>query len=134
MTFTIFAFALAAGTPTAVGQTPVQMMGEPELAAASLSQGKNGEAIRVLEAELSASPDDPALLINLGIAHAHRGNDAKARALFKAAMTSEQAIDLETADGTMTDSRRLARKALAMLERGELGMVARPAEQLTLRN
>ena len=92
---------------------------ESELAARSLAQGNEGAAIIVLEEKREAAPHDPALLINLGIAYAHRGDDAKARALFEAALVSPKQLDLETADGNLTDSRRLARKALAMLERGE---------------
>jgi hypothetical protein len=40
---------------------------------------------------------------------------------------------LETADGTSTDSRRLARKALKMLERGEFRVAPAHGEQLTYR-
>jgi hypothetical protein len=40
-------------------------------------------------------------------------------------------VELDTADGSATDSRRLARKALKMLERGEFRS---RSEQLTYRN
>ena len=89
------------------------------LAAEPLARGEQVEAIAILERQLADDPNDPALLINLGIAQAQRGNDAAARNRFEAAMTSPEAIDLETANGSLIGSRQLARLALAMLDRGE---------------
>lgn len=89
------------------------------LASASLANGEVAKAIQMLEAELKEYPNDPALLINLGIAHAQTGNEAGARDLFVAAMASREVIELDTANGRTTDSRKLARLAIAMLERGE---------------
>ena len=101
------------------------------LASASLADGEAVKAIGMLEAQLKQSPGDPALLINLGIAHAQTGNEAEAREQFDAALASRDVIELDTADGRTTNSRRLARQAIAMLERGEF----RPAaDQLTLRD
>ena len=129
------AVAIAVSSPGVIAPAQTQLAAEPDakLAVASLARGREEEAIRELESELAFDPDDPALLINLGIAHAHRGDESKARELFKAAMASDDVIELESADGSSTDSRRLARKALAMLERGEFRPVARSAETLTLR-
>ncbi|WP_172970270.1 tetratricopeptide repeat protein [Erythrobacter sp. THAF29] len=112
------------------------MLAEPEakLASAALASGRDTAAIRTLERELDLRPDDPAVLINLGIAYAHRGDDQKARALFKAAMASDDKADLETADGSTTDSRKLARKALSMLDRGAFRPISVPKETLTLRD
>ena len=73
-------------------------------------------------------------LINLGIAYAQRGDDAKARAAFEAALTCHEVVDLDTADGSTTDSRRLARRAIRMLERGEFRPATLRTEQLTYRN
>ena len=67
--------------------------------------------------ELAAN--DPARLINHGIALARTGNYDAARAEFEAAAGARNSIELETADGEWVDSRRLARKALAMLDKGE---------------
>ena len=101
------------------------------LASASLADGEAVKAIGMLEAQLKQSPGDPALLINLGIAHAQTGNEAEAREQFDAALASRDVIELDTADGRTTNSRRLARQAIAVLERGEF----RPAaDQLTLRD
>ena len=76
-------------------------------------------AIAALEEQLAAPPDDPALLINLRIAHAQSGEPDLARTMFERALVSPDPIGLETADGGVIDSRRLARKAMRMLERGE---------------
>ncbi|QUL38060.1 tetratricopeptide repeat protein [Erythrobacter sp. JK5] len=107
-------FAAIAAFPAAA-----QVQEGTELAAGNLARGETTSAIASLEIQREASPDDPALLINLGIAYAHMGKDQMARAMFDAALKSDQPIELETADGKATDSRRLARKAMAMLERGE---------------
>ena len=89
------------------------------LASNQLADGRTTNAISALEGRVAASPNDPALLINLGIAHAQKGQDDKARALFERALVSPNPVELETADGAATDSRRLARKAIRMLDRGE---------------
>lgn len=98
------------------------------LASDHLAEGRSTNAITVLEERLAAAPNDPALLINLGIAHAQKSRDEQARALFERALVSPDAVDLETADGKAIDSRRLARKAIRMLERGEF------APQLSVRD
>ena len=75
-----------------------------------------------------------AVLINLGIAYAQGGDEAKARAAFEQALACHEVVELDTADGSATDSRRLARKAIRMLERGEFRSVAPRSEQLTYRD
>ena len=111
----------AAGALAVIATSPAAAQAQPdaELSAAKIARGETTTAIASLEIERQASPDDPALLINLGIAYAHIGKEEKAREMFDAALKSDQQIELETADGNATDSRRLARKAMAMLERGE---------------
>lgn len=84
-----------------------------------LAKGRALTAIAALEKHVEKAPEDPGLLINLGIAHAQAGNTLTARTMFERALTSPEPIELETADGDITDSRRLARKALRMLENGE---------------
>ena len=67
--------------------------------------------------ELAAA--DPARLINHGIALARMGDYDAARTEFEAAAGARDSVELETAAGDWVDSRRLARKALAMLDKGE---------------
>ena len=136
MPFIALAIAVATASPIAGDPISAHMSAEPEarLASASLVAGRDDEAIRMLEREHAERPNDPGVLINLGIAYAHRGDDAKARMMFKAAMASDDVTDLETAGGDAMDSRKLARKALSMLDRGEFRPVALPAETLTLRD
>ena len=86
----------------------------------------------MLKAELEEHPGDPALLINLGIAYAQNGSTAEARKSFEAALASREVVELETANGTATDSRRLARRALAMLSRGEFRPSGAGSDRLTL--
>ena len=108
----------AAADPAVAQSSDVQ--GQPaDIASEALQSGRSGEAIAALERARAKHSDDPAVLINLGVAYAHRGDDLKARNLFKAAMDSRTVIDLETADGDAMSSRHLARKALSMLSRGE---------------
>ena len=122
MTKSALAIVLSAASSLAViaaSPAAAQVQSDNELAAGSLARGETTTAIASLEIQREASPDDPALLINLGIAYAHVGKEEKARAMFDAALKSDKPTELETADGNATDSRRLARKAMAMLERGE---------------
>lgn len=136
MSVTLFAIALMAATPQAAvpGAARVSAGDDRELAAQTLAAGREEEALAVLERASAADPHDPAVLINLGIAYAHKGDDAKARAAFEAALNSHEVVELDTADGSVTDSRRLARKALRMLDRGEFRSEAMRTEQLTYRN
>lgn len=84
-----------------------------------LVANENVEARKAIESCDTLASDDPARLINHGIALARTGNYEAARADFEAAASARESVELETADGRWVDSRRLARKALAMLEKGE---------------
>lgn len=81
-----------------------------------LSAGQDDAAITVMNAQQET--DDPAKLINLGVAYARRGDTARARAMFRAAHTTPERVELETASGDWVYSRVLARRALAMLDQG----------------
>ncbi len=134
---TIFvAAAPLAGPPAVELHNPQQsaVQQPAPLAAAPLAAGQQDRALAILMKAAEANPHDPAVLINLGIAHAHRGDDAKARAAFEAALTCHETVELTTADGSETDSRRLARKAIRMLERGEFATAEVRAGQLTMRD
>lgn len=136
MSVTVLAIALIAAAPQA-DLSAVQLRPPTEandLAAQSLSAGHGDQALAVLEQASAANPHDPAVLINLGIAYAQLGDEAKARTAFAAALASHDVVELDTADGTATDSRRLARKALKMLERGEFRPADARAGQLTYRD
>lgn len=127
------AFTLIAATPSADAYV-VTLADAPELAAQTLAAGRSSEALATLENAVATDPHDPAVLINLGIAYAQAGDEAKARAAFQQALTCEEAIELDTADGSTTDSRKLARKAIRMLERGEFRAGTARAGQLTYRD
>lgn len=91
-----------------------------------LADGRDAAAITAIESGNDVA-QDPARLLNLGIAYAREGQDAKARALFELAYRSRDRVELETATGEWIDSRTLARQALAMLDGGSFatGPVAR---------
>jgi len=127
--------AFAAGALGALGAQPVlaQAAGG-DLAAASLAEGREKEAIIALERQREAAPRDAAVLINLGIAYAQAGDDLRAKEMFEDALTAEDVILLRTAAGDDTDSRRLARKALRMLANGEFRSQAPREESLTMRD
>ncbi|WP_296722133.1 tetratricopeptide repeat protein [Erythrobacter sp.] len=133
MSVTAFAIALFAATPLADAPQAQLQSATPggDLAAQTLAAGREDEALAVLQRASAADPHDPAVLINLGIAYAHKGDDAKARAAFEAALNCHEVIELDTADGTATDSRRLARKAIRMLERGDFRAEPARGGQLT---
>lgn len=136
MSVTLFAMALMAAMPQPAPPAAALAGPQPgsELAAQTLAAGQGDEALAVLQRAAATDPHDAAVLINLGIAYAHKGDDAKARAAFEAALACHEVIELDTADGSATDSRRLARKALRMLERGEFRSAATRSEQLTYRD
>lgn len=123
---------IAAGIAPVAAQQAVPT--DAGLAAETIADGRTMQAIAQLEGELAIYPGDPAVLINLGIVHAQSGDDIKAREHFEAAMRARDVVELETADGSTTDSRRLARHALAMLERGDFRPKAPSASQFTLRD
>ena len=136
MLVTAFALALIAA-PVAHAPFDLQSVAQlqstsasGDLAAQPLAQGRTDKALAMLEQASIADPHDAAVLINLGIAYAHMGEDAKARAAFEQALACHEVVELQTADGSDTDSRRLARKAIRMLERGEF----RSPQQFTYRD
>ncbi|NCP13358.1 MAG: tetratricopeptide repeat protein [Sphingomonadales bacterium] len=132
MSVTAFAIALFAATPLA--GAPAAHLNDPELAVKPLAAGRAEQALAKLQKASAADPQDPAVLINLGIAYAHAGDEDSARNAFEAALASKDVVELDTADGTATDSRRLARKAIKMLERGEFRAPVMRGDQLTLRD
>ena len=135
MSVTAFAFALIVATPLA-DPPAAALQADPEtrgLAAQPLAAGRMNEALALLEKASAADPHDAAVMINLGIAYAQAGEETKARAAFEQALACHEVVELETADGTATDSRRLARKALKMLDRGEFRAEADRAGRLTYR-
>lgn len=136
MSVIALAAALLTATPAAAApHAPLAMMGEsPELAAGTLAAGRADEALATLEKASAAMPHDAGVLINLGIAYAHAGQEAKARAAFERALACHEVVELDTAGGGTTDSRRLARKAIRMLERGEFRPASARAGQLTYRD
>ncbi len=93
----------------------------------ALVDGRDTAAIAAIMDNDQIENDDPARLINLGIAYARKGDAALARQLFEAARDNRSRFELETAEGQWVDSRRLAAQALAMLERGEFAASSRMA-------
>ncbi len=130
MSVTAFALTLIAAPLPA----PTALAGAAELAVQPLVAGRSESALVTLEQASAANPHDAAVLINLGIVYARMGEDAKARLAFEQAAACHEVIGLDTADGTVTDSRRLARKALKMLAHGEFRSLAPRPGQLTLRD
>lgn len=134
MSLALFAMAIAVAAPQAAPQIPAARAAHepaPELAVQPLAAGRTEQALLTLEKASAANPHDAGVLINLGIAYARIGEDARARAAFERAAACHEVIELQTADGSATDSRRLARAALKMLARGEFRDTAQPASHLT---
>lgn len=116
ITLTLAASLFAqAATPIVV----TEEKGVQEVAYEELAVGEDRRAIEIIEANESLDADDPARLINLGIAHARIGDEAAARELFRSAANSDQRMELETATGEWEDSRMLAKIALRKLDNGE---------------
>lgn len=90
-----------------------------DVASDELIAQRNEAAIMRIEANDRLDRDDPARLINLGIAHAREGRVREARRMFREVAGSDTALRLELAGGEWIDSRDLARRALRMLDHGE---------------
>lgn len=73
--------------------------------------------------------DDPATLINLGVAFARAGQTEAALQVLNAAVQSETRYRLETANGDWVDSRRLALKVIGMIDNGEFAAQERIASR-----
>lgn len=101
-----------------MAQAPVEAAAV-EVAYDELASGDTAAAIAKIEKDEARDREHPARLINLGIAYARAGRSDEAKAMFQAAAESENRYRLETASGEWMDSRDLARRALAMLDRGE---------------
>ncbi|QQN74466.1 hypothetical protein [Croceicoccus sp. YJ47] len=113
MAFAALALTLMLSPAPAIGAERVDVAYE------AMRAGQDAAAIRQIEANEALAEDDPARLINLGIAYARQDDTAAARTMFEAAANNADRFALETASGQWVDSKVLARSALAMLERGE---------------
>ena len=103
--------------------TPIQGGTEiHEVAYEQIVSGENAEAIKLLEQARAQQPDDPAILINLGAAYMESGNFERAADCYRDAIESDVRYRVELADGSWSDSRNLARRALRNLEAGALAM------------
>lgn len=102
-------------------QAPIVVTGDSIVGYEALMEGEYTRAIAEIEANKTLDADDPALLINLGVAYAGLGQIAKARDSFEAVMNDADRLTLETSDGEWKDSRHLARFALKKLDNNELG-------------
>lgn len=103
-----------------LAQAPIVVTGDSGVGYEALMEGEVATAITEIEANQTLEADDPARLINLGVAYAWLGQTANARAAFETAMRGEERVNLETSDGEWKDSRHLARLALKKLDNGEL--------------
>ncbi len=109
-------------------QGPAHAVEQVDVAYEQMSSGENQAAIALLETSPELENNDPSRLINLGVAYAREGNIDEAKALFRAALYSEDRQLVETASGEWVDSRVLARRALASLEQRQ----AAPYKQVAL--
>lgn len=123
---TLALMLLSQGTGIAADMTQPEPV---DVAFEELVGGANSAAIARIEQNTELASDDPARLINLGIAHARQGSEVQAREMFTAAAINADRYQLETAQGDWVDSRVLARRALAMLSRGEFRDAGRMASR-----
>ncbi len=110
-----------------MAQAPAQALEPVDVAFDELAAQRNAAAIARIESNGQLDEADPARLINLGIAYARQGDSAAARTLFERAVRGSERLNLETATGDWVDSRALARRALAALDRGDFDSLSRTA-------
>lgn len=118
----LYALSALLAATAATGTVESDSIEQREVAFEELQGGEAQLAIQRLEAVLEQNPEDPALLINLGSAHAEAGNLDMAAKYYQAAVDSDVRYRLELADGEWIDSRRAARMALRSLEERELAL------------
>jgi len=112
--------ALAFATPAAAAGPPVAHDDEVarapgSLAYAAMVDEKYDAALTQLLQQDDDMRADPAWQINTGQAYAGLGRYEEARTMFVAAINNRHAADLVLADGTVMDSRDVARLALDRL-------------------
>ncbi len=89
-----------------------------EVAYEELMHGHPEAAISKIRSNRRLDVDEPAALINMGSAYARLGRTSEAQACYRSAIASNNRYDLELADGSWMDSRRAARLAAKMLNKG----------------
>lgn len=119
MSFTLLAAAAtAAATPGPI-YTIEADRDRIDVGYVELMEGRPADAIERIRANTLLEAEDPAALINLGTASARLGRKREALGYFQSAIVSRVRYDLELADGTWLDSRRAARVAARLLDRGQ---------------
>ena len=118
----LYALSALLAATAGTGAVDSDAIEQRDVAYEELQGGEARLAIERLEAVLEQNPDDPALLINLGSAHAEAGNLEMAETYYQAAVDSDIRYRLELADGDWIDSRRAARMALRSLEERNLAL------------
>ena len=101
--FLLFAAAVAVQPVADVGYT-------------QLMRGEENEAIAVIGADQAGH--DLVKRINLAIAYARRGENDLARAHFQTVIDRREITELQTSTGEWVDARTIARRGIAMLDRG----------------
>lgn len=110
LTAIVTAVLLATSGAAVAADQPVR--DTTDVAYAELTSGKAQAAVTKLEAKRVRDSSDPATLINLGAAYEQAGMTDKALNAYRAAVDTPVRYDLELADGSWSDSRAAARKAL----------------------
>jgi Flp pilus assembly protein TadD len=82
------------------------------LAVAAIERGDWTRAEALLTDTSRGAADDPARLINLGKVYWETGRPEQARAAWRRAMASSQAIEVDTMGGRTVSTAQLAREAL----------------------
>lgn len=108
---------------------PTPAVEQVDAAFDDLANRRNADAIARIEGGREAATDHPATMINLGIAYAREGQQARAREMFQRAANMGMRVELETAGGDWVDSRTLAMRALAALDNGRFGGATRTARR-----
>lgn len=112
VTLCILAAALAA--PAAASDRPEREIGYARTALGyeALMRADYTTAESQLEARRSISINDPARLLNLAHVHWRTGRVASARAMYESVRDHRRHFAVEMADGSVRDSREVARMAL----------------------
>ncbi len=103
--------ALTIACPAVAGDAEINYP-KGSLGYTQLTTGDNEGAIRAIKSDTNVRHDDPAQMLNLGLAYERTGDYANARHLYGTVLTQTRSTKLVLSNGAVVDSHDLAENGL----------------------
>ena len=107
--------ALSMAAPAFAGDAEINYR-KGSLGFADLVAGDNEGAIRSIKADANVAHDDPARLLNLGLAYERSGDFQTAQAYYSTVLARTRPAQLVLSNGTVVDSHELATGGLKRVD------------------